>query len=41
MVHVNVIHYINSVTISSDVEKDFDKIQHPFMISPGEIREYK
>ena len=35
---INVIHHINKlknknhVIISIDVEKDFDKIQHPFMI---------
>ena len=35
---ISVIHYINKlknenhITISIDVEKSFDKIQHPFMI---------
>ena len=35
---INVIHYIdkvkdkNHMIISIDAEKDFDKIQHPFMI---------
>ena len=35
---INVIHYINKLkdknhmTISTDIEKAFDKIQHPFMI---------
>ena len=35
---INVIHYIdklkdkNHMIISTDAEKDFDKIQHPFMI---------
>ena len=42
---INVIHYINKLKdknhmiISLDVEKAFDKIQHPFMIkSLGKIR---
>jgi hypothetical protein len=41
---INVIHYINKLKdknhmiISLDVENAFDKIQHPFMISLGKIR---
>ena len=37
---INAIHYINKLKdknhmiISIDAEKDFDKIQHPFMIKP-------
>ena len=41
---INVIHHINKlkdknhVIISIEVEKAFDKIQHPFMIKTAEIR---
>ena len=38
---INVIHHINKLkdknhmVISTDAEKEFDKIQHPFMIKPS------
>jgi hypothetical protein len=41
---INVLHYINKLKdknlmiISSDAEREFDKIQHPFMIKIMEIR---
>jgi hypothetical protein len=40
----NIIHYINKIKdknhmiISLEAEKAFDKIQHPFIISLGKIR---
>ena len=42
---INVIHYINKLKnkshmiISTDAEKAFDKIQHPFMIKPSRKQE--
>ena len=42
---INVIHHINKLKnknhmiISIDVEKAFEKIQHPFMIKPSRMQE--
>ena len=34
-IHINKLKDKNHMVISTDAEKEFDKIQHPFMIKPS------